>query len=342
MAPTSDAGLLVVGSDVVFAFGDAQFHGSTGGLPSTGHRGMAPRRRRATGWSAPTVRLRLRRRQFHGSTGGLPQPAHRGHGTTPTAGLLAGGRRWRHLQLLMALTRSAHDPGLPGSSPVVALFEQVFDGPRRGPSGPPGPIVASCSRPSCSTRSPSHRRDVGPHQRTGRPRTCGLIINGMGRLGELNGGSARSSSSGVGPQNRAVRRGQGSSRSNRRSTAPGVVVRVAMPRLASMARNCPTPRALPVPLRGQASGSSSDRSSAALTGPAPVGGIARRMLPVRPDRLPVVGQSDELERQAVPAGSWLNSRSPATAGRRQAWSAAGVRLRPCRNKVRNRSSMVRK
>ena len=61
-------------------------------------------------------------------------------------------------------------------SPLVALFEQVLDDATAAGAvrAARGPSSASCSRPSCSTRSP--RRSVACRPApsgTGRPRTCG-------------------------------------------------------------------------------------------------------------------------------------------------------------------------
>ena len=95
---------LVAADGGIFAFGDAAFHGSTGSLTlNQPIVGMAATPDGGGYWLVATDGgiFAFGDAAFHGSTGSLdPEPADRGHGRHPRRrGLLAGGRRRRHLRL---------------------------------------------------------------------------------------------------------------------------------------------------------------------------------------------------------------------------------------------------
>ena len=87
----------------IFAFGDAGFFGSTGGIPST-HPSWGwprPRTARATGWSPPTAGSSPSATPASTDRRGpAPQQPDRRDGRHPgRQGLLVGGLRRRHLRL---------------------------------------------------------------------------------------------------------------------------------------------------------------------------------------------------------------------------------------------------
>ena len=166
-APASTGYWLVASDGGIFSFGDAGFYGSAGSLLNEPIVGMAATpTAAATGWWLPTAASSLRRRRFPRLDGRRRStPRSWEWRRLPTAGLLAGGFRRRHLRLRRCPSSDRRARG--AQQPIVGM---VADGcgraagwwPRTAVSSPsatpprpppPRPCPSRC-RPSPETLTP--------------------------------------------------------------------------------------------------------------------------------------------------------------------------------------------